>query len=186
MTDNYDFGKHKDDALTKPRDLCWDKWFKFEKIGDSVQGFIRDVFFRPASGVFGDQRGLTLEKPNKELINVGIKHIDFVLAKTDGLRLGDPVTITFEREIPNKDTTLNPTKQMAFYGKNLEENAEEKTVLQLENEDRKTRDEADTAANQEFDKIPGKDDETTPPSVDTQTTPPATEEKPENKEIPKA
>ena len=132
----YDFKNAKNDTLTKPRDLCWDNWFKFEKVGDSVQGFIRDVFFRPSDETFGDQRGLTLEQPDGKLINVGIKHIDFVLSKTDGLRLGDPVTIEFEKESPNANKAYSATKILAFYGKNLDENKDEKTVAQLEAEDR--------------------------------------------------
>lgn len=133
----YDFSKSKEDALTKPRDLCWDNWAKFEKVGDSVQGFIRDVFYRESEGDFAPQRGITLEQPEgKGLINVGIKHIDFVLAKTDTLRLGDPLTVVFEKEIPETVKGHSPTKQMAFYGKNMDENAGEKTVAQLEAEDK--------------------------------------------------
>jgi len=146
----YDFNKAKENSLTKPRDTCWGDWFKFEKVGDSVQGFIRDVFFRPASGVFGDQRGITLEQPNGTLINVGIKHIDFILKQTDNLRLGDPLTIEFDKEIPNKDKTLNDIKQMAFYGKNLPENAKEKTVAELEAIDRGIAKAKEEAADKEF------------------------------------
>lgn len=133
----YDFNSFEKDALTKPRDKAWENWAKFEKIGDKAQGYIRDVFFRASEGQFAEQRGLTLEQADGTLINVGIKHIDFVLAKTDGLRLGDPVTIVFEKEIPPTVKGHSPTKQFAFYGKNLPENAGNKTVAELEAEDRK-------------------------------------------------
>ena len=133
----YDFNEFQKDALTKPRDKAWENWAKFEKIGDKAQGYIRDVFFRASEGQFAEQRGLTLEQADGTLVNVGIKHIDFVLAKTDGLRLGDPVTIVFEKEIPATVKGHSPTKQFAFYGKNLPENAQQKTVAELEAEDRK-------------------------------------------------
>lgn len=135
----YDFGQFKEDALTKPRDKAWENWAKFEAVGSMVQGFIRDVFFRASEGQFAEQRGLTLEQADGTLVNVGIKHIDFVLAKTDRLRLNDPVTIVFEKEIPPSVKGYSPTKQFAFYGKNLPENASQKTVAELEAEDRASK-----------------------------------------------
>ena len=131
----YDFGSFEKDALTKPRDKAWDNWAKFEKVGDKVQGYIRDVFFRKAEGEFQDQRGITLEQPDGTLVNVGIKRVSFVLAKTDNLRLGDPMTMILEKEIPPRVKGYSPTKQFGFYGKNLEENLTNKTVKELENED---------------------------------------------------
>jgi len=162
----YDFNNYEKDALTKPRDKAWDNWAKFEKVGDKVQGFIRDVFFRPGEGDFPEQRALTLEQTDGKLVNVGIKHIDFVLAHTDGLRLNDPVTVVFEKEIPAQVKGHSPTKQFAFYGKNLPENADQKTVRQLENEDRKIVDEMSAAdaeekkkADAEFDALGKKTEE---------------------------
>lgn len=131
----YDFNNFKKDSLTKPRDLCWDNWMKFEKIGDKVAGYIRDVFYRPAEGVFKDQRGITIEQTDGELINVGIKRLPFILNKTDGLRIGDPLTIVLESELPPKQKGFDKTKVFAFYGANLPENAGNKTVRELENED---------------------------------------------------
>lgn len=173
----YNFDDYKKDALTKPRDKAWDNWAKFDKVGDSVQGFIRDVFFRKAEGQFSDQRGLTLEQPDGTLINVGIKQVDFVLAKTNNLRLGDPVTIEFEKEIPSTTKGYSPTKQFAFYGKNLPENANQKTVLELENEDRKLQNEEELAADKAFngDEDPLEETPEAPKSVTEQTTDPLEE-----------
>jgi len=134
---SYDFNNYEKDALTKPRDKAWENWFKFDEVGKKVGGYIRDVFYRPAEGNFSEQRGLTLEQPDGTLVNVGIKHIDFILAKTDGLRLNDPVTIVFEKELPPQVKGNSPTKQFGFYGKNLPENEGQKTVAVLEAEDRK-------------------------------------------------
>lgn len=147
---SYEFDNYEKDALTKPRDKAWENWAKFEQVGTKVQGYIRDVFFRASEGQFAEQRGLTLEQPDGTLVNVGIKHIDFVLAKTDNLRLGDPVTIVFEKEIPPSVKGHSATKQFAFYGKNLPENAQNKTVAQLEAEDRKIAAEDKAKADAEF------------------------------------
>ena len=131
----YDFGNYKKDSLTKPRDLCWDNWAKFEKVGDKISGYIRDAFYRPAEGQFKDQRGITLEQQDGVLINVGIKRLPFILNKTDELRLGDPLTVVLESEIPAKQKGFSPTKVFAFYGTNLKDNEANQTVRALEAED---------------------------------------------------
>lgn len=135
------FADYKKDALTLPRDLAWDNWAKFEKVGDMVQGYIADVFYRKAEGEFKAQRGITLKQPDGDLINVGIKRIPFVLAKTDGLRIGDPLTIEFDKELAPRQKGYKPTKQFAFYGKNI--STEGKTVRELELEDMKRQEISD-------------------------------------------
>jgi len=133
----YDFKNYTKDELTKPRDVAWSNWASFKVVGDTVQGFIRDVFYRAADDDFGAQRGITLEQPTGELINVGIKHISYIVAKTDNLKLGDPLTIVLEKEIPNKNKKFSATKVYGFYGTNLEANKDNMTVLELEKEDKK-------------------------------------------------
>lgn len=144
---SYDFGEYKKDALTLPRDKAWSNWATFEKEGDTISGFIRDVFYRKAEGEYKEQRGITLEQPSGELINVGIKRIPFILAKTDNLKIGDPLTIVFEKTLQPSQKGYKGAKQFAFYGKNLEENAANKTVAVLDEEDRirviGSKDEAD-------------------------------------------
>jgi hypothetical protein len=130
------FGNYEKDTLTKPRDKAWDNWAKFAKVGDKVQGYIRDVFFRPAEGDFKAQRGVTLETPKGEMVNVAIKRFSFILAKTNSLRLGDPLTVVFEEQKAPARKGVHGVKIFGFYGKNLEENKNNKTVLELDNEDR--------------------------------------------------
>ncbi len=128
-------------AMTKPRDLAWDNWAKFENIGDEVSGYIRDVFYRPEEVVGKNtmkaQRALTLEQTGGVLINVGIKAIPFVLAGTDNLRLGDPVKIVFAKTLPAKEKMYSPTKVYSFFGKNLPANAGNPTVKELTDADAK-------------------------------------------------
>jgi hypothetical protein len=131
----YNFKDYKKDSLTKPRDLTWTNWAKFEKVGDKIMGYIRDVFYRPSDGLYKEQRGITLEQESGEMINVGIKRLPFILNKTDDMRLGDPLVIELT-ELKKPDSKgLNPTKIYSFFGKSLPENAENKTVRELEAED---------------------------------------------------
>ncbi len=133
---SYDFDSYQNDGLTKPRDLAWSEpWAKFEAVGDKTQGFIVDVFYRAEDGQFKEQRGLTLKQLDGKYINVAIKRLPFILTKTDDLKLGDPLTIELA-ELKKSDTKgFSATKVLAFYGKNLPENANQKTVKELEAED---------------------------------------------------
>lgn len=129
---SYDFGQYKKDALEAPRNKAWSNWAKFDKVGDTVQGFIRDVFYRPAEGIFKAARGITLETPTGELINVATKRLPFVLASTDHLHIGDPLTIVFEKELLARQAGFKPAKQMGYYGKVLDENKASPTVAELD------------------------------------------------------
>lgn len=134
--EGYNFDDYTKDGLTKPRDIAWSKdWAKFEKIGDKYQGYVVDVFYRAAQGQYDEQRGFTLKQADGELINVGIKRLPFILTKTDELHLGDPLTIELVELKPSATKGFSPTKILAFYGKNLPENADKPTVLALEKED---------------------------------------------------
>lgn len=145
----YDFNNFKEDTTERPSSKAWSNWAKFEKVGDMVQGYIRDAIFRKAEGVYKDARCITLEQADGKLVNVSIKRLDFILSKTDSLRLGDPLTIVFEEELPPKQAGNNPTKQFGYYGKNLEENAANKTVKQLDDESQNIP----TATDNEFNQL---------------------------------
>jgi len=129
-----DFDNYKEHELTRPRDKAWSNFFKFENVGDKVQGYIRDVFYRPEEGVYKESRGITLEQEDGTLVNFTTKTLPFILAKTDGLRLGDPLTAEFEREEEN--TGKYATKIIEYYGQNLPENEGNVTVKELYEKDK--------------------------------------------------
>lgn len=133
---SYDFTSYKQDARQRPSSKAWSSWAKFEKVGDMVQGVIRDVFYRPAKDEYKEARGITLEQPNGQLINVAIKRLSFVLEGTDGLRLGDPLTVVFEGEKPSSKKNYSPTKLFGYYGRNMPETEGNKTVAELDAIDR--------------------------------------------------
>ncbi len=127
----YDFDKAK--SLQRPRDKAFSNWAKFPKIGDKVQGYIRDAFFHPAKGVYKDARGITLEQLDGTLVNVTVKRLDFILPLTDNLHVGDPLTIVYESDKDN-GPGVNATKVMGYYGEHLPENDANPTVKALDDE----------------------------------------------------
>ena len=130
---DYDFENFKKDSLVRPRDLAWQNWAKFVKVGDKVQGYLRDAFYRPAQGQFDEQRGLTIEQVDGTMVNVGIKRLPFILPATDSLHIGDPITIELAELKPSETKGFSPTKIFAYYSPKTV--TEGKTVKELEAED---------------------------------------------------
>lgn len=141
---SFDFSKVKDHALTRPRDEAWSNWksWKDAKIGDGVEGFVADAFYRPeeknddGSIAFRAQRGITIKQNEGGLINVGIKDLSFVLASTDNLRVGDPIRVELTKILPATKRGQQGAKVFSYYGTNLPENAGAPTVKKLTDEDR--------------------------------------------------
>lgn len=138
MPEKNDFDNYKENKLTRPRDEAWGNWksWKDAKIGDKVQGYIADAFFRPEEDDFPSQRGITLKLEDETLMNIGVKDLTYVLSGTDNLRVGDPLTIELTEIQEPKSKGKNGAKIYTYYGKNLDENCTQKTVKQLTDEDR--------------------------------------------------
>lgn len=136
MNKKYDFSKIEDKKVSKARNEAWDNWGKFENVGDKVEGYIRDVFYKKADGQYQEARGITLEQPNGKLINVSIKTLPFVLTSTDDLRLGDPLCVKLTELKKSATKGFSPTKILTFYGEKLPENDGQPTVKQLYLEDK--------------------------------------------------
>ena len=135
----YSFDKYEADSLSLPRNEAWDnfKSWKDDKPGEKVQGYIRDAFYLPeekgedGAVEFKAQRGITIETPDGELMNVAIKYLSFVLKETDHLRVGDPLTVKFEKEGVKKKKSWSSPKIFGFYGVNLKSTEGNKTVKEL-------------------------------------------------------
>ena len=130
-----DFDNYKEQNFVKPRDLAWTNWAKFEKVGDKVQGYIRDAFYRKADGQFSEQRGITLEQPDGVLVNVKIKRLPFILNKTDDMHVGDPLTIELVEVKASANKGFSATKILGFYGTQKAENASNPTIKELDDHD---------------------------------------------------
>lgn len=127
---SYDFAKIGDAALSRPKNLAYGNFAKFENPGDMVEGYIRDVFYIPKKGMFKPARGLTLEQKDGTLVNVQIKRWPSNLEVTDKLRLGDPIRVLFKET--KKSNYPQPMKIFQFFGTNLPETEGQKTVAELD------------------------------------------------------
>lgn len=131
-----DFSKFQSQELTRPMDKAWENFAKFEKEGDKVTGILRDVFYRPAEGMFKEQRGFTLEQEDGTLVNVSLKREPyFAVRSTDGVRLGDLLTVELAELRKSKTAGFNPTKIFSFTSGTLKENEGNPTVKELEEKD---------------------------------------------------
>ena len=90
-----DFSKFNKQELTRPMDAAWGNGFaKFEKVGDKVEGILRDVFYKKPEGIYKEQRGFTLEQADGTLKNVGIKRDPyFAIRPTDDVKIGDLLSV---------------------------------------------------------------------------------------------
>lgn len=145
MTENKDvFADYKSQSLTRPRDEAWGNWKTWSdaKIGDKVQGYVADAFYRPAeknpdgTDAFKPQRGITIKQLDGTLVNLGVKDLSFVLAATDKLRVGDPLTVELDKVLEPTSKARKGAKIFKYYGTNLPENANNPTVKELDDEDR--------------------------------------------------
>lgn len=153
-----DFSKFQTQELTKPRDKAWDNFAKFEKVGDKVQGILRDVFYRPADETFKEQRGFTLEQADGKLVNVAMKRDPyFAIRATNDVRLGDLLTVELAELRPAKTKGYSATKIYSFVSGTLPENATNPTVKELEAKDMAENgvvDTAETATTEASDEVP--------------------------------
>ncbi len=149
-----DFSKFKTVELTRPHDAAWGNGFaKFEKVGDKLEGIVRDVFYKAPEGIYKEQRGFTLELADGSLKNFGIKRDPyFAIRATDNVRLGDLLKV--ELTELRKNTKGNPTKIYVFTAGTLPENAKNKTVKELEAEDMAAKGVTAVAAEAEKEEVP--------------------------------
>lgn len=128
-----DFSKFQTKDLTKPRDKGWGNFAKFEKVGDSVTGIVRDVFYQKAEGQYPERRAFTLEDDKGVFHNVAIKRNPyFAIRPTNDVRLGDLLTVTLSDLKEPSVKGHHKVKIYTFTSGTLPENANNPTVKELE------------------------------------------------------
>lgn len=89
-----------DDDSTKPES----NWFKFEKVGDYIQGVLVMEPYE-VQGDYGPQMIYVIQKPNGDEFNVGLKKLDakgnlrLNVKQLKSAEVGDEIAFRFEKEI---------------------------------------------------------------------------------------
>ena len=110
-----------DKDLFKEDNIPQSNWFKFDKVGDKVGGEVSEIFDKPGSGDFPDQRVFVLRQKDGSMINVGIKKTsDYIIGRTNNVKLGDILGFEFKKEIPAKVKGHHPAKSIEVYVKHVE------------------------------------------------------------------
>jgi hypothetical protein len=98
-----------DDETTKVKS----NWFKFENVGDRVQGTVTDVFTKEGEGAYPAQRVFTLRQSNGDETNVGLRATnEYLMQRTKNVRKGDLVGFEFAKEVPASKPGYAPAKSI--------------------------------------------------------------------------
>ena len=101
-------------------------WFKFEKVGDKVMGYLVAVQDKPGVDPFPAQRVFTLKRKDGELVNVGISlKKDYIIGRANTAKMGDVLGFEFVKEIPSSTKGFGPAKSIEVYVKHIEPVADE-------------------------------------------------------------
>lgn len=96
-------------------------WFKFEKVGDTIMGYLVEVKDKEGDGDFPPQRVFTLKTKEGDLINVGISlKKDYIIGRANSAKLGDILGFKFEKEIPPSKKGFNAAKSIEVYVKHVD------------------------------------------------------------------
>ena len=104
-----------DESNRLARDIAGSNWFRFEKVGDRIEGTVKDIFEMPERDGMQAQRCFTLASEGGEFVNVGLKRTNYILSRTDMLQIGDELGVRFEKEIPAKVSGHHPAKSMGIF-----------------------------------------------------------------------
>jgi len=90
-------------------------WFKFENVGDKIAGEVVGLEHKDANGQLPAQRVFTLKTANG-VVNVGISMTkDYIIQRTNMVKLGDIVGFDFKESIPAKVKGYSPAKSIEVY-----------------------------------------------------------------------
>jgi len=91
-------------------------WFSFKSIGDRIGGTILDIWFKPAEGLFKEQRCFTIKDELGKVLNVGIKMNAYTLPRTDELQIGDELGLSYDKDVASRQGG-HPAKSITIFSK---------------------------------------------------------------------
>lgn len=121
--------ENKVDDIFNDENVPESNWFKFEKVGDKIQGVLAENPYikEDKSGEYGDQKVFPIQTADGDVVNVGIRvDKDFVIQRTNKVRRGDKIGFLFKEEIPAKQKGYSPAKSIVPYVQYTKEGDEER------------------------------------------------------------
>ncbi len=93
-------------------------WFKFNKPGDKCSGEVVSITEKPERDGMPAQRVFGLKQKDGDILNVGLKKSsDYLMGRTNMVRVGDLLGVVFKKEIPAKKKGHHPAKSIEVYVK---------------------------------------------------------------------
>ncbi len=93
-------------------------WFKFEKPGDKCAGEVVSIQEKPERDGMPAQRVFGLKQKDGSILNVGLKQSsDYLMGRTNQVKLGDLLGVEFTKEIPATKKGHHPAKSIEVYVK---------------------------------------------------------------------
>lgn len=108
----------KVDDLFDPDNIPESAWFKFDKVGDRCSGVVVSIAEKPERDGMPAQRVFGLQQEDGSILNVGLKkNSDYLMGKTNLVKVGDMLGVEFKKEIPAKKKGYHPAKSIEVYVK---------------------------------------------------------------------
>ncbi len=120
MTAKKPEGVEKDplDDIFDPENVPASNWFKFDNVGDKVAGVLVGYEAERVSRdeTMPNQRVFELKQKDGTIVKVGIAITkDYIIGRTNGVKLGDIVAFEFKKEIPPSKKGFAPAKSIEVY-----------------------------------------------------------------------
>ena len=102
-----------DDVFVEENKQGSGSFFKFEKIGDKVLGYLVSSKKKEKEGIYGEQMIYKLEKEDGEMTNVAVKMYTAERVEAAGVKRGQQIGFKFEKEFETK--FANKGKDIGVY-----------------------------------------------------------------------
>lgn len=106
------------DDLFDEENIPESAWFKFAKVGDRCSGEVVGIAEKPERDGMPAQRVFSLKQKDGSVMNVGLKKSsDYLMGRTNMVKVGDILGVEFKKEIPAKKKGHHPAKSIEVYVK---------------------------------------------------------------------
>jgi len=106
------------DDLFDEENIPESSWFKFDKVGAKCGGEVVSISEKSEKDGMPAQRVFGLKQKDGTVVNVGLKkNSDYLMGRTNNVKVGDMLGVEFKKEIPAKKKGHHPAKSIEVYVK---------------------------------------------------------------------